>query len=78
MVNGGVFRQNTEGLYAGAERTNPPEPVRAALASHSKFKPFTAVPGPELAISVRIIKRGATRKICRPHSSGRGSTDTNP
>lgn len=65
MVNGGVFRQNTEGLYAGAERTNPPEPVRAALASQSKFKPFTAVPGPDLAISVRIIKRGAARKICR-------------
>lgn len=39
--------------------------ISTALASHSKFKPFTAVPGPELAISVCIIKRGAARKICR-------------
>ena len=37
-VNVVVFRQNTEGLYAGVEWTNPPEPVRAALATHAKFK----------------------------------------
>ena len=59
-----VFRQNTEGLYAGVEWTNPPQPVRDALATHSKFKPFAAVPGPELAISVRIITRPAARRIC--------------
>jgi isocitrate dehydrogenase (NAD+) len=63
-VNVVVFRQNTEGLYAGVEWTNPPEPVRAALAMHSKFKPFTTVPGPDLAISVRIVTRQAARKIC--------------
>jgi len=60
-----VFRQNTEGLYAGVEWTNPPERVRAALATHAKFKPFTAVPGPDLAVSVRVITRAAARKICR-------------
>ncbi len=60
-----VFRQNTEGLYAGVEWTNPPEQVRAALATHSKFKPFAAVAGPDLAVSVRIITRNAARKICR-------------
>lgn len=65
VVNVVVFRQNTEGLYAGVEWTNPPEPVRAALATHSKFKPFTSVPGPDLAISVRIITRQAARKICQ-------------
>jgi isocitrate dehydrogenase (NAD+) len=65
LVNVVVFRQNTEGLYAGVEWTNPPEQVRAALATHSKFKPFTAVPGPDLAISVRIITRQAARKICQ-------------
>ena len=32
-----VFRQNTEGMYAGIEWTNPPENVRGALASHAKF-----------------------------------------
>src|ERR1700751_513090 len=64
-VNVVVFRQNTEGLYAGVQWTNPPEQVRAALAAHSKFKPFAAGPGNELAISVRIITRTAARKICR-------------
>jgi len=38
--------------------------VRAALATHSKFKPFAGVAGPDLAISVRIITRSAARKIC--------------
>jgi 3-isopropylmalate dehydrogenase len=65
LVNTVVFRQNTEGLYAGVEWTNPPEQVRAALATHSKFKPFAAVPGPDLAISVRIVTRTAARKICK-------------
>lgn len=65
LVNVVVFRQNTEGLYAGVEWTNPPEQVRAALATHSKFKPFASVPGADLAISVRIITRAAARKICR-------------
>ena len=59
-----VFRQNTEGLYAGVEWTNPPQPVRDALATHSKFKPFANVPGADLAISVRIITRPAARRIC--------------
>ena len=65
FVNVVVFRQNTEGLYAGVEWTNPPEQVRAALASHSKFKPFATVAGADLAVSVRIITRAAARKICR-------------
>ena len=65
LVNVVVFRQNTEGLYAGVEWTNPPEQVRAALATHSKFKPFASVPGADLAISVRIITRQAARKICQ-------------
>ncbi len=60
-----VFRQNTEGLYAGVEWTNPPEQVRSALATHAKFKPFVDIPGPDLAISVRIITRKAAHKICR-------------
>ncbi len=64
LVNVVVFRQNTEGLYAGVEWTNPSAEIRAALATHSKFKPFAATPGPDLAISVRIITRQAARKIC--------------
>lgn len=65
LVNVVVFRQNTEGLYAGVEWTNPPEQVRAALATHAKFKPFASVAGPDLAISVRVITRSAARKICK-------------
>jgi len=65
LVNVVVFRQNTEGLYAGVEWTNPPEQVRAALETHSKFKPFAAAPGADLAISVRIVTRKAARKICK-------------
>ncbi|HEV2395785.1 MAG TPA: isocitrate/isopropylmalate family dehydrogenase [Candidatus Sulfotelmatobacter sp.] len=64
LVNVVVFRQNTEGLYAGVEWTNPSDQVRFALATHSKFKPFASVPGPDLAISVRIVTRAAARKIC--------------
>jgi isocitrate dehydrogenase (NAD+) len=64
-VNVVVFRQNTEGLYAGVEWTSPPEPLRTALATHAKFKPFIGTPGPDLAISVRIITRAAARKICQ-------------
>jgi len=58
-----VFRQNTEGMYAGIEWTNPPEVVRAALNSHPKFKAFANVPGLDLAASVRIITRPAARRI---------------
>ncbi len=63
LVNVVVFRQNTEGLYAGVEWSNPPEQVRAALATHPKFKAFAAVAGSDLAISVRVITRKAARKI---------------
>ena len=63
QINTTVFRQNTEGMYAGVEWTNPPDPVRAALISHPKFAPFSKVPGPELAVSVRVITRAAARRI---------------
>lgn len=62
-VNAVIFRQNTEGLYGGVEWTDPPPPVRAALASHPKFKAFADVNGPDLAVSTRIITRNASRRI---------------
>lgn len=58
-----VFRQNTEGLYAGVEWTNPPARVREALAIHPKFKPFAATAGEDMAVSVRVITRPAARRI---------------
>ena len=65
LVNAVIFRQNTEGLYAGVEWTNPPEDVRRALASHPKFKPFAGVAGEDLAVSARIITRPACQRILR-------------
>jgi len=62
-INSTIFRQNTEGMYAGIEWTNPPELVRTALNSHPKFKIFAGVPGPDIAVSVRIITRPAARRI---------------
>src|SRR5690349_21445587 len=65
QINTTVFRQNTEGMYAGIEWTNPPENVRAALKSHAKFKAFENVPGEDLAVSVRVITRPAATRIVR-------------
>jgi len=56
-----VFRQNTEGLYAGVEWTDPPRAVRDALALHPRFAPYRDVAGPDLAIGLRV----ATREACR-------------
>ena len=58
-----VLRQNTEGLYAGVEWTDPPQKVREALATHPKFQPFVRVFGSDMAVSVRIITRSAARRI---------------
>ncbi len=61
-----IFRQNTEGLYAGVEWTNPPEIVYKGLASHPKFiKNFGKVPVEELSISTRIFTKRATERILR-------------
>jgi len=60
-----VFRQNTEGLYAGVEWSNPSQRVREALGTHAKFKRFEKISGEDLAISVRIITRPAARRICQ-------------
>lgn len=64
-VNAVIFRQNTEGLYAGIEWTNPPANVRAAFESHPKWKAFKDVPNEELAISTRVITKNAATRIIR-------------
>jgi 3-isopropylmalate dehydrogenase len=63
-VNAVIFRQNTEGLYAGVEWTNPPENVWRALDSHPKFAAFREVPREDLAVSTRIFTRAKCRRIC--------------
>jgi len=63
QINTTIFRQNTEGMYSGVEWTNPPENVRSALKSHSKFDAFANLSGKDLAVSVRIITRPAAKRI---------------
>ena len=63
MVDAVIFRQNTEGMYAGVEWTNPPAQVRDALATHPRFKKFADTPSEELAISTRIFTRNGCRRI---------------
>ena len=65
MVDAVIFRQNTEGMYGGIEWTNPPAEVRAALETHPKMKKFADVKSEDMAISTRIVSRGATERIIR-------------
>jgi len=65
LVNAVIFRQNTEGLYAGVEWTNPPKVVRDALETNSKMKAFANVPSEEMAISTRIVTKKASERIIR-------------
>ncbi len=62
-VDAVIFRQNTEGLYAGVEWTNPPQNVYEAFTTHPKFKNFMNVPKEDLAISTRIVTRKAAQRI---------------
>lgn len=64
-INVAVFRQNTEGLYSGIEWTNPPEPVRKAFESHKKWAAFKNVPPADVAVSLRVITRAASHRICK-------------
>jgi isocitrate dehydrogenase (NAD+) len=65
MVNTVIFRQNTEGLYAGVEWTNPPKVVRDALETNPKMKAFKDIPSDEMAISTRIVTKKASERIIR-------------
>jgi 3-isopropylmalate dehydrogenase len=65
LVDAVIFRQNTEGMYGGIEWTNPPANVRAALETHPKMKGFAHVKSEDMAISTRIVTRGATERIIR-------------
>lgn len=61
-----IFRENTEGLYAGVEWHPVPEPVfDCLLANHKKMKAFEDCPRDEMAITTRIITRRACERIVR-------------
>jgi len=59
-----IFRENTEGMYAGVEFHPLPQVVRDALLTHPKMKPFKDVPADDIAVSTRIMtKKGCSRIV---------------
>lgn len=64
-INVVIFRQGTEGSYAGVEWTNPPDTVWEAFKLHPKFKTFSNVKREDIAISTRIVTREATRRVIK-------------
>lgn len=60
-----IFRENTQGMYAGVEFHPVDAELKQAMADRSpKMKRFMDVPDDEIAISTRIItKKGAERII---------------
>ncbi len=61
-----VFRENTEGLYAGVEFHPVPEHVRNAIERASTaMQAFENIPSNEMAITVRVITRRGAERIVR-------------
>jgi 3-isopropylmalate dehydrogenase len=61
-----VFRENTEGLYAGVEFHPVPTDVMSVLLNnHKKMQKFKDVPLDDLALSSRIFTRKACQTIVR-------------
>jgi 3-isopropylmalate dehydrogenase len=61
-----VFRENTQGLYAGVEFHPLPEEIRAVLEKHSsRMAAFEGVSSEDIALSTRIFTREGCRRIVR-------------
>ena len=60
-----IFRENTEGMYAGVEFFPLPQAVKDALMTHAKMKPFKDVPLDEIAVSTRIMTRKGCERIVK-------------
>jgi len=61
-----VFRENTQGLYAGVEFHPLPEEVRATLKAHNpRMAAFEGVPAEDIALSTRIFTRAGCRRIVK-------------
>jgi len=58
-----VFRENTEGLYAGVEFRPLPKHVFDALMTHKKMNRFAQIPLDDIAVSCRIFTKKACRSI---------------
>ena len=64
-INLVIFRENTEGMYAGVEFYPLPNQVREALLIHPKMRKFQDVPAEEIALSTRIMTKKACTRILR-------------
>jgi 3-isopropylmalate dehydrogenase len=65
-INLVVFRENTEGLYAGVEFAPVPEKLRDTLAELSKpFAHFAAIAPEEYAITCKINTKQGSERIIR-------------
>jgi len=60
-----IFRENTEGMYAGVEFHPLPEEVRQALLIHPKMKKFEELPLEEISLSTRIMTKKACTRILK-------------
>lgn len=60
-----VFRENTQGLYAGVEFHPLPDDVRRSLEVHPKMQKFKNVPSDDIAISLRIFTREGCKRILK-------------
>jgi 3-isopropylmalate dehydrogenase len=61
-----VFRENTEDLYSGVEFHPLPEEVMEVLLKHSqKMKRFSETPLEDIAVTLRINTRKASRNIVK-------------
>jgi len=61
-----VFRENTQGLYAGVEFHPLPDEVRKTLREYNpRMAAFDGVAGEDIALSTRIFTREGCRRIVR-------------
>jgi isocitrate/isopropylmalate dehydrogenase len=60
-----IFRENTEGMYAGVEFYPLPQVVMDALMTHPKMKAFKGVPLHDIALSTRIMTKKGCERITR-------------
>ena len=60
-----VFRENTQGLYAGVEFSPIPDHIFHDLLTHEKMKKFENIPLDEIAISTRIFTKAGCNRIIR-------------
>jgi len=60
-----IFRENTEGLYAGVEFYPLSDEVRSALLLNPKMERFKDVLSDEIAVSTRIMTKKGCERIVR-------------